>query len=189
MQVLRLCGWRLEGQAPSTRQCVMIAAPHTSNWDFIWMKLMAWALDMPVNWLGKHTLFKPPFGPIMRSLGGVPVDRRGSQNLVEQIADRFAEGEAMTLGIPAEGTRSATPYWRSGFYHIAASAKVPIVLSYLDYGNRRGGIGISLTPSGDLVADMNKIRAAYEGMQGKFPELSGPIRLREEDGDVSAAAN
>jgi len=153
------------------------------------MKLMAWGLELPVAWLGKHTLFKPPFGGIMRTLGGIAVDRRSNQNLVEQVAASFAAGQAIALAIPAEGTRSATPYWRSGFYHIATAAKVPIVLSFLDYGARRGGIGLSLMPSGDLVADMDRIRAAYEGIKGKYPELSGPIRLREEDGEISAAAN
>ena len=150
---------------------------------------MAWALELPLRWLGKHTLFAAPFGTVMRALGGVAVDRRANQNLVEQVAQRFAAGEQMALAVPAEGTRSATPYWRSGFYHIAAAAQVPIVLSYLDYGNRRGGIGISIPPSGDLTADMDRIRTAYVGVTGKFPALSGPIRLREEDGDLCAAAN
>jgi 1-acyl-sn-glycerol-3-phosphate acyltransferase len=182
-QVLSLCGWRLEGSAPDAAQCVLIAAPHTSNWDFVWMKLMAWALEVPVSWLGKHTLFMPPFGGILKMLGGIPVDRRSNQNLVEQVTASLASARAMALAIPAEGTRSATPYWRSGFYHIASAAKVPIVLSYLDYGKRRGGIGLSLLPSGDMVADMDQIRAAYDGMQGKYPQLSGPIRLRDEDGE------
>ena len=110
------------------------------------MKLMAWALELPLRWLGKHTLFAAPFGTVMRALGGVAVDRRANQNLVEQVAQRFAAGEQMALAVPAEGTRSATPYWRSGFYHIAAAAQVPIVLSYLDYGNRRGGMLIPIPP-------------------------------------------
>lgn len=153
------------------------------------MKLMAWALELPLRWLGKHTLFTPPFGTVMRALGGVAVDRRANQNLVEQVAQSFAAGTPMALAVPAEGTRGATPYWRSGFYHIAAAAKVPIVLSYLDYGARRGGIGIRIAPSGDVIADMDRIRAAYDGIEGKYPELSGPIRLREEDGELCAAAN
>lgn len=178
--VLRLFGWRVSGVAPDLDQCVVIAVPHTSNWDFIWMKLMAWSLDWDINWLGKHTLFTGPTGPIMRWWGGVPVDRRAKGDLVSQVVARFAAGEQLMLAIPAEGTRSRSDTWRSGFYYIAKGAGVPVVLSFLDYGTRTGGVGPQVQPSDDMVADMNQIRAFYAGKHGKYPELSGPVLLREE---------
>jgi len=178
--VLRLCGWQVKGVAPDLDQCVVIAVPHTSNWDFIWMKLMAWSLDWDINWLGKHTLFEGPTGPIMRWWGGVPVDRRAKQGLVAQVVERFAAGDQLMLAIPAEGTRGRSDTWRSGFYHIARDAGVPIVLSFLDYGSRTGGVGPALMPTADVRADMELIRAFYAGMVGKFPELSGPMILKEE---------
>ena len=178
--VLRLCGWQVRGVAPDLDQCVVIAAPHTSNWDFVWMKLMAWSLNWDFNWLGKHTLFKGPAGPIMRAWGGVPVDRRGKQDLVSQVVERFDRGEKLSLAIPAEGTRGRSEHWRSGFYHIARGAKVPIVLSFLDYGSRTGGVGPAMLTGDSASEDMDKIRAFYNSMSGKFPELSGPIQLKEE---------
>lgn len=178
--VLRLCGWQVKGVVPDLDQCVVIAVPHTSNWDFIWMKLMAWSLGWEINWLGKHTLFTGIGGGVMRWWGGVPVDRRSKQDLVSQIVERFDRGEKLMLAIPAEGTRNYSDTWRSGFYHIARGASVPVVLSFLDYGTRSGGIGPTITASDNMSADMEKIRAFYTGMEGKFPEFSGPMFLREE---------
>lgn len=188
--LLKLCGWQVHGVAPEHDQCVIIAVPHTSNWDFVWMKLMAWSLDWQVNWLGKHTLFTGLAGlagPIMRAWGGVPVDRRSKQDLVSQVIARFKAGEKLALAIPAEGTRDRSENWRSGFYHIAKGARVPIVLSFLDYGTRTGGIGPALETTNDLAGDMKRIRAFYAGMQGKYPELSGPSYLREENHQPSAS--
>jgi len=141
---------------------------------------MAWSLDWPINWLGKHTLFAGPAGPIMRAWGGVPVDRRGKQDLVSQVIERFNAGEQLALAIPAEGTRGYSKYWRSGFYYIARGAGVPIVLSFLDYESRTGGVGPAIVTTGNMTADMEKIRGFYLGMAGKYPELSGPQFLREE---------
>jgi len=179
--VLRLCNWQVHGVAPDFDQGVVIAVPHTSNWDFVWMKLMAWSLGWDINWLGKHTLFKGPRGPIMRWWGGVPVDRRGKQDMVSQVVMRFDAGDKLMLAIPPEGTRSRSETWRSGFYHIARGANVPVVLSFLDYGTRSGGVGPSIRLSGEVTKDMNEIRQFYRGMQGKFPQNSGPIVLREEE--------
>jgi len=178
--VLRLCGWRVRGVVPDHDQCVVIAAPHTSNWDFIWMKLMAWSLDWEINWLGKHTLFTGVGGDVMRWWGGVPVDRRSKQDLVSQVVERFNQGEKLMLMIPAEGTRGYSKTWRSGFYHIALGAGVPVVLSFLDFATRTGGIGPSIKVTDDMPAVMDEIRGFYHRMEGKFPELSGPMYLREE---------
>ncbi len=178
--ILRLCGWRLVGAPPATRHYVVIAAPHTSNWDFPLTLLMAWAAGMDIRWLGKHTLFRGPMGPIMRALGGVPVRRHLQEDRVAATARTFAETEALALLIPPEGTRSLTEHWRSGFYHIARSAGVPLVPTALDYGRKCGEIGEAFVPSSDVRADMDRLRAFYAGREGLYPEKFGPVRLREE---------
>ena len=165
-------------------QYVVIAAPHTSNWDFVWMILMATALDMKISWFGKHTLFAGPFGPIMRALGGLAVERNSGGDHVNRTSQLFAQQSPLALAVPVEGTRGRREHWRSGFYHIARLAGVPIVFSYLDFAQRRGGIGPTLEPSGRVSEDMEQVRAFYAPMRGKHPDRAGPIRLKEE----SAAA-
>lgn len=178
--ILRLFGWRVEGVRPEARQFVMIAAPHTSNWDFPLLLLYAAAFDIHMSWLGKHHLFKPPFGWFMRLVGGVPVHRHENRNLVEDMAATFNDFEDLAIVIPAEGTRRRSEYWKSGFYHVARTAGVPIVPSYLDYGQKRGGFGPTLNPTGEVAKDMDFFREFYAPMRGKFPDYFGPVRLREE---------
>jgi 1-acyl-sn-glycerol-3-phosphate acyltransferase len=177
---LRLGGWQVEGEKPPHERYVLIAAPHTSNWDFPYMLAFAAMFDIEVHWLAKHSLFKPPFGGIMRALGGIPVVRHKNKNLVADMVESFNNEEKGALLIPAEGSRARTEYWKSGFYHIAMGAGVPIVPSYLDFGRKRGGFGPALTPTGDLNKDMDYFREFYRDKVGKFPEDFGPIRLREE---------
>jgi len=178
---LRLGGWKIEGERPTHRRFVLIAVPHTSNWDFPLMLAYATVFDIKVRWLAKHNLFFPPMGWIMRAMGGIPVARHRNSNLVENLVATFDTEEDLALVIPAEGTRARVEYWKSGFYHIANGAAVPIVPSYLDFGEKRGGFGPALIPTGDLKADMDYFREFYADMKGKFPEDFGPIRLREED--------
>lgn len=178
---LRVFGWREEGDRPKAPAFVLIAAPHTSNWDLPFTIALSWVYDVPIRWAGKHSLFRFPYGPFMRALGGIAIVRHERQNRVQQLADLFEQYENLVLAVPAEGTRSRVEHWKSGFYHIARAAHVPIVCGYLDFGRKRGGFGLELEPSGDIAADMDRIRAFYEGKQGKFPENFGPIRLREED--------
>jgi len=173
-------GWRIEGGRPDIDRYVLIAAPHTSNWDFIWLIAMAMALDMKVSWLGKHTLFRGPAGYFMRKLGGIPVIRDSAGGYVQRVAERFDNATELVLVIPAEGTRRRVENWRSGFYHIARSADVPVVLSFLDFKRRCGGIGPCIVLSGAPGVDMDKIRDFYAGITGKHPQRSGPIRLKEE---------
>jgi 1-acyl-sn-glycerol-3-phosphate acyltransferase len=184
---LLLFGWRVAGALPPERHAVVIAAPHTSNWDLPFMLAVAWVLGVRPSWLGKRELFRPPFGWVLRQLGGVPVDRRAPQGLVGEAVARFAEVDELLLVIPPSGTRARGPHWRSGFYHVACGAEVPIVCSYLDYRARVGGIGLVLRPTGDLRADMDRIRAFYADKQGKFPDNMTPVRLREEDAVPSRA--
>ena len=180
--ILRLCGWQLTGAPPTdTDRYVVIAAPHTSNWDFPWMLLMAWASGMAVRWLGKHTLFWGPMGPIMRALGGVPVRRHVREDRVAATARAIRGSQRIALVIPPEGTRGLTDTWRSGFYHIARTAEVPLVPTALDYAQRRGEIGPGFIPTGDVTADMDRLRTFYADRSGRYPERFGPVRLREED--------
>lgn len=160
---------------------MLIAAPHTSNWDLAYLLAFAELFGVRVSWLGKHTLFRPPLGFLMRRAGGIPVVRHQRGALVEQAAQLFAERDELALVVPAEGTRSAAAHWKSGFYHIARSAGVPIVCGYLDYARRRGGFGPTIVPTGDVAADMDRVRAFYADKTARYPEKFGPVRLREED--------
>jgi 1-acyl-sn-glycerol-3-phosphate acyltransferase len=136
--------------------------------------------------MGKHTLFRPPLGWLMRGLGGLPIDRSARHNVVEQAVQSFRERERLVLAILPEGTRKRTPYWKSGFYHIAVGAKVPIALGYADYRRKVGGIGRIFVPSGDVDTDMAIIREFYSRMTGKRPEQFGEIRLKAQDEDTRA---
>jgi 1-acyl-sn-glycerol-3-phosphate acyltransferase len=180
-------GWKVETAVPLPPKMVFIAAPHTSNWDVPFMLAGAWALGIKLSWLGKHTLFRGAlWGRFMKAVGGVPVDRRSSSSTVSRIADVFHGVDRMYLAISPEGTRRKAEHWRSGFYHIAREAGVPIGLGYLDFGRKRAGVGGLLTPSGDVRADMDDIRAFYADIRGKRPDLETVPRLREEQ--VEAAA-
>jgi len=179
---LALWRWRVvPGPDPVPDRCVMIAAPHTSNWDFPITLAMAAVSGIRINWLGKREMFAGPFAPVMRALGGVPVDRSAPGGLVEQLAQKFDERDHLVLVVPAEGTRSRTEYWKSGFYRIAESAGVPIVCAYVDMERRTGGFGPIIQPSGDLSADMDRMREFYADKSGIKPGRFGPVRLREED--------
>lgn len=179
--VLRLSGWAFEGPLPSSRRYVLIAAPHTSNWDFVYMMAMSWVTGVRLSWMGKASLFVFPFGLLFRALGGIPIRRDRRTSLVEQCAQRFAERPDLVLAVPAEGTRSHGATWRSGFYHIARRAEVPVVLGYLDYSRRRGGLGPELRPSGDVRADMDFVRAFYADKTARYPARFTTPRLAEED--------
>ena len=181
--LLRLFGWRAEGSLDDLPKCVLVVAPHTSNWDFPVMLALAIALRIKATWMGKHTLFRPPFGWLMRWLGGLPIDRGARHNVVEQAVESFRTRDRLVLAVLPEGTRKRTPYWKSGFYHIAMGAKVPIALGYADYRRKVGGIGRVIVPSGDVDADMALIREFYSGMAGKRPEQFGEIRLKSQERD------
>ena len=177
---LSITGWRPEGARPQVPSFVLIAAPHTSNWDLAYLLALATLFEIRISWMAKHTLFRPPMGWLMRRLGGIPVVRHRSDNLVAAMARQFEVSESLALVVPAEGTRSLTPHWKSGFYQIARRANVPIVLGYLDYPRRRGGFGPALLPSGDARADMDEIRAFYADKTGRYPQQFGPVRLKDE---------
>jgi 1-acyl-sn-glycerol-3-phosphate acyltransferase len=178
---LKLTGWESEGARPLAPRFVLIAAPHTSNWDLAYLLALAELFDVRVSWMGKHSLFRPPLGFLMRRVGGIPVVRHRRGNLVSEAAQTFSERDELALVVPAEGTRSYVPHWKSGFYHIARSAKVPIVLGYLDYARKRGGFGPAIEATGDVRRDMDEIRDFYADKVGKYPDQFGAVRLKEED--------
>ena len=175
--------WRFEAvqrNEPIPAKCVMIAAPHTSNWDFPMMLALSKASGVRASWLGKRSLFKGPMGPVMRWFGGVAVDRNAPGGMVASLAGQFDHVDRLALMVPAEGTRSHTEYWKSGFYRIAQQAEVPIVLAFLDRSTGTGGFGPAIEVTGDVDADMDRIRVFYDGMTGLNAGRFGPIRLKEE---------
>jgi 1-acyl-sn-glycerol-3-phosphate acyltransferase len=180
--------WNVEGEIPQITKAVFIAAPHTSNWDMPHMIACAFAMRLKPSWVGKRALFKWPWGWLMRWLGGVPVDRRGKRNSVQLIADLFGTRDKLFLGVAPSGTRGFTEYWKSGFYHIAREAGVPIMCGFLDYGRKIGGVGPAILPSGSVRADMDRIREFYKDMQGKNPKLKSLIRLKDESPVETSAA-
>jgi len=160
---------------------VLVGAPHTSNWDFVLMLALAWDLGIPVRYLGKKSLFTPPFGWLMRALGGIPVDRANPAGLVDAVVSRLEAGERFYLVVTPEGTRGKGRYWKSGFLRIATAAHLPVTLGYVDGPTRTTGLGLTFTPTGDVRADMDVVRAFYADKRGVRPALRTEPRLREED--------
>lgn len=176
--LLRALGWTLFQNDPGTQRYVLTLAPHTSNWDFVIGILAAWALGLKANWIAKRSLFDGPLGPVFRFWGGIPVDRSRPGDLSRQLALRFAEADHFVLGIAPEGTRSFSDHWKSGFWHIAKAADVPVVMAYIDYSRKHIGLGESFVPSENIEADFQKVRAFYADKRGRFPEKESTIRPR-----------
>lgn len=180
---LKSAGWKFEGEAPREKRYVALAVPHTTNWDGPLLLLLARSIDLPIRWMVKDSLAKGPLGPPIRWLGAVPIDRSKRNGMVQQAVEYFRTSEQLALFIPPEGTRSRTDGWKSGFYHIALGADVPVVPSYLDFARRRAGLGPAMRMTGNVREDMDRLRAFYAKMNavGLHPEKTSPIRLREED--------
>ncbi len=149
---------------------MLIAAPHTSNWDFPLMVAMAFVLGFEIFWMGKDALFKGPAGPVMRWFGGIPIDRSKANNIVQATIDAFNEHDRLIVIIPPEGTRSKVDAWKSGFYHIAHGAGVPIALGYLDFSRKVGGFGPTFYPTGNHDKDLVEIQSFNKDIKGKYPE-------------------
>ena len=175
---LKICGWKIEGEPPKVPKYVMVGAPHTSNWDFLFGMAIAMATQVECYWVGKHTLFWGPLNPIMRWMGGIPLDRNGRcrrGSLVEQTVCCFKQHHRLGIVVSPEGTRSKGDRWRTGFYHMAKNANVPIVLAFLDFKNKRGGYGPTIRPSGCIDKDLHEIQAFYTDIHGKYPDCFSPI--------------
>jgi 1-acyl-sn-glycerol-3-phosphate acyltransferase len=166
---LRLAGWTVECQLPpGVTKCVLIAAPHTSNWDLPYTLMVGFSLRLHLYWTGKSSIFRFPFGGVMRWLGGIAVNRAQSSNLVAASAAALKDAQGtVQLVVPPEGTRGATRHWKTGFYYIALTAGVPIVLAYMDYERKLSGLGPVFTPTGDIERDMVEIKAFYAPFKGR----------------------
>jgi len=187
--LLRLTGWRRGGAPPALPRYVLIAAPHTSNWDAVYLLAFGAVHGVEISWLMKQEHFRWPLGPLFRALGGIPVDRGARRDLVAHLAGQFAELERLVVVVPPEGTRRRAEYWKSGFFHIARQARVPIVCSFLDYERRVGGFGPVLDPMDGVVAVMDACRDFYADKRGRFPDQFGPVALLDEaDEELRAAA-
>ncbi|OOG59415.1 lysophospholipid acyltransferase family protein [Rhodanobacter sp. C03] len=165
--VLRLCGWSLVGEFPDVPKAVLIAAPHSSWWDGVWGLLLKVGIGADVHFMGKQELFRGPLGSLLRRLGGMPIDRGAAKGVVEQMIDQFRQHDALWLGIAPEGTRKAVARWKSGFWHIAHDAGVPIVMAYFNYPDKTIGIGPLFKTSNDMDADIGRLRAFYAPFKGK----------------------
>jgi 1-acyl-sn-glycerol-3-phosphate acyltransferase len=176
--LLRLLGWRVSLVWPPAPKAVVIVYPHTSNWDFIIGILARFAIAIPIGFVGKDTLFRPPFGALFRRLGGIPVNRRRSTGFVDGLIEAFARADSLYLAIAPEGTRSKVDHWKSGFYRVAVAAGVPLGLAFIDYARREVGVEHWLTLTGNEAEDLARIRACYSGKRGKSPDEEGSIRFR-----------
>ena len=176
---LRLMGWKATAAPRTLHKAVAVLAPHTSTWDIIMGMLILMATGDRVTWVGKHTLFRGPFAPFLRAMGGIPLNRETARDTVALMAGEFAVKDHLIMMISPEGTRDFRPCWRSGFYHIARTAGVPLVLYYLDFATKTGGCGPLIALSGDAEEDLKKMNAFYGGITPRHPEKFAPICFRD----------
>lgn len=177
--VLRLSGWHTVGEVPSSG--ILLGAPHTSNWDWVAMLLLMWSGGVPPRVLIKAEMMGTPLGPLLRANGGISLDRQNPGAVVRDLLAEAKTGEPFLLIVAAEGTRKKRDYWKSGFYRMAQSSGLPICMGFIDGPTRTLGFGPSFWPSGDVAADMDKVRAFYADKHGVRPHLRTEPRLREED--------
>ena len=168
--ILKVMGWTAVGKEIANPKLVLIGAPHTSNWDFPLMLLVVLKLRLKVFWMGKKELFRFPFGWLMRWLGGIPIDRSKPHNVVDQITEEYVRQPELVVLIPPEGTRSKVERWKTGFYHIARNANIPILMGYVDAPKKEAGLADFFSPTGDLEKDMQEIRKFYSDKGGLKPE-------------------
>ncbi len=178
LRLLALFGWRIDVAWPPVPKGVIIVYPHTSNWDFVVGYLARIAVGLPVQWIGKDTLFRWPIVGLLRRMGGIPVNRREHTGLIDQLTREFERRPWLWLALAPEGTRSRTDHWKSGFYRLALAADLPVGLAFIDYRTHVLGLSSYLTLTGDEEEDLARIRAAYAGKVGKHPGQAGEIRFR-----------
>lgn len=173
--ILKARGWRLVEPAERPDRMLIVAYPHTSNWDALYALLTGLALELRANWAAKDSLFRWPLGAILKKLGGIPVNRRQRTGFVEQMIERFANNAHCVLIMAPEGTRCRTEGWKSGFYRIALTAKLPVALGFVDYARREAGILAYVTLSGDPATDIATLARHYADRTGKHPKLASPV--------------
>jgi len=161
------CGWHIAGELPDVRKLVAIAAPHSTNWDVVWGLLFKVGVRLDISFIGKREAFFWPLGPLLRNFGGIPIDRSSAHGLVDEMRRQFEQRERFWLAIAPEGTRKHVTKWKSGFWHIARAAGVPILPAYFHYPQKTIGLGPLIYPTDDLDADMARIREFYRPWIGK----------------------
>ena len=177
--IFKLAGWKVSyTPAPEHSRCVMIAAPHTSNWDFFFARLAFFIMDVKVRYMIKKELIVFPVGWIFKALGAIPVDRSKKGGLVESSIQLFNKHKELVVLIPPEGTRGKVEKWKTGFYHTAVGAKVPIALGYLDFKKKEAGIGPIFWPSGDIEKDFEHLWNFYKDITPEHPELFDPNTIK-----------
>ena len=177
LRLLNLAGWNLRFKPLPGPHGIAVVYPHTSNWDFPVGLLGKWAIGLKFRWLAKDSLFRGPIGALMRYWGGIAVDRRASMGSTRQLTKTMLASDWCWIGITPEGTRSYRPHWKSGFYHLATTARVPLLLVYMEYATKVLSVVDTLTLSGDSEKDMAAIAAIYEGRQALYPDQAAPIKL------------
>ncbi|MFT4554614.1 MAG: 1-acyl-sn-glycerol-3-phosphate acyltransferase [Chlamydiales bacterium] len=175
---LRLAGWKAFPVAADMKKGIGILGPHTSTWDLLVGVNIVLASNSPLKWVGKKELFRAPFGSMLQAFGGIPLDREAARGTVDKVVSLFEQKDEFIYGISPEGTRKKTEYWRSGFYHIALKAKVPLLFFYMDYGKKEGGYGGHFMPTGDQEKDLETIKQFYSKITPKNPECFSPIRFK-----------
>lgn len=178
--LLKWRGWRFIGEVPDLDKMIIIGAPHTSNWDFLVYLAAISHWQISPRYVGKHTLFRWPFGYFFRRFGGLPVDRSRPGGMVSQVAAEFDKEDEMILVMAPEGTRRAVPHWKSGFARIAAEANVPIVPAYIHFPEKRVVLGDPIEFGGNEKELMDRLRTFFEAGEGKDGEGKGPVRLEVE---------
>ena len=181
LRILRMLGWRLLYKPLPGPHGVVVVYPHTSNWDVVIGLLGKWALGLPFSWLGKASLFSgltgKTLGVLLRRWHGIPVERRTATGATARLAQNMLESEWCWIALAPEGTRSYSPHWRSGFYHLTLAARVPLLMVYMDYPNKTLGVVDTLMLTGDVGRDMAAIAAVYKGHHGLHPEEEAPVVL------------
>ncbi len=180
-KILKLTGWNLEGEPPNIDKYVVIIAPHTSNWDFFIFLLVKFSYSLKVSFIGKHTIFIGPIGWLLRKIGGIPVNRTKNKNVVGTIVEAFDKSEKMVFALSPEGTRSYKDHWKTGFYHIALNANVPIQTCFLDAETRTLGFGPLVNLSGDIEKDFELFKQVYAGKKGIKQELFSKITFNKKN--------
>ena len=175
--LLKTFGWKTIGHLPASPKYLIIVAPHTSNWDLFYGIMLAFSLKLDAHFLAKKELFRWPFGPVIKWLGGIAIDRSSTANAVDRMITKFKKNKNFVLALAPEGTRYKVRYWKSGFYHIAVGAGVPIQIGFIDYASKTGGAGPLIHPSGDITGDMEIIRDFYMKIKGKHSEQTAPASI------------
>jgi len=181
--LLGLFGWRVEAAWPTAPKVVLIVYPHTSNWDFFIGYLARRAMGLPAIWIGKHTIFRWPVNGLLRSMGGIPVDRAHAAGVIPALLGEFERRETVCLALAPEGTRSHRDHVKRGFYRIALAAKVPVGLGFIDFATRTVGVDRWIDLTGDEASDLARLRAAYAGRVGRHPEKASELRFEPERGE------